>query len=124
MNKLIILIALFLNACASDFINYDIKQNGQIKEILVKNENNKYITSQNLAFEDNSKIVIKFNIVTPELINEFEAKYDLTLSQILISGGYIYIHKDNNVLDLIHQITNESNVNSIEPLWRKKVKLY
>ncbi len=124
MNKLIIIIALFLNGCASDFINYTIKQNDGTKQILVKQIDNQYITSKNYTFTNSSKIAIRFNQITPELINEFEARYNLQLEQILIIGDYIYSHNSDNILDLIQLIANEENVKQIVPLWKKTIKVY
>ncbi len=47
MNNLAVLAALFLSACASDFMQFSIKQNGQFKEFLIKEINGKYTTPQN-----------------------------------------------------------------------------
>lgn len=124
MYKLMIIIALFLNGCASDFINQNIKQDNRIKSIQTKQVNDNYTTLQGYIFTNNSKISIKFNQVTPELINEFETRYNLHLERILIVGDYIYSHNSDNIFDLIGLISNEDNVKQIVPLWKKPVKTY
>jgi hypothetical protein len=113
MKILTILIAFLLNACATNFNNYSVKKVGD-----------EYITSHNYTFTNNTKIVIKFKKITPELINEFESKYNLQLNQILIIGDYIYSHNSDNIIELMKLIENDGNVKSMIPLWEKSVNLY
>jgi hypothetical protein len=125
MKKIFIIsIALLLNACASDFQNYIIKQNNNIKSIKIKKVEDNYITSNNYAFKNNSKIAIRFNEISPDTIKEFEIRHNLKLEQILIIGDYIYSHKSNDILTLIKLITDENNVKQIVPLWNKSINFY
>ena len=120
----ILIVALFLNACASDFINYNIKQNNNIKTISVQQKGDTFIASKKYSFNNNTNIVIKFEQITPELISEFETKYSLQLEQIMITGSYIYSHKSTNILETIEFISNEANVIEVLPLWRKSIRMY
>jgi hypothetical protein len=125
MKILTILIALFFSACASDFMNYSIKQNGKITNIKVKNIDNSFITSQNYSFTNSSNIAIRFNNITPDLIDQFEKEYNLKLESILIIGDYIYSHNSNDILELIERISGENeNIKEIKPLWQKTANRY
>ena len=119
---LIISMVFLLNACASNFQNYIIKQNNHIKNIKIKKEESKYTTSNNYTFDNNSYIVVRFNEIAPDLINDFEIRHNLQLKQILIIGDYIYSHKSDNILNLIDIIAFEDNVKTVTPLWEQIIK--
>jgi len=123
MKIFIIIISLIFNACAINLQNYNIKENGQLKKIKIQQIGDKYITSQNYTFNDNSKISIKFKTISPKLINEFEAKYNLQLDEILIIGEYISNQKGNNILTLIDKISLENNIIEVIPLWTKSLQI-
>ena len=123
MKIFIIIISLIFNACAINLQNYNIKENGQLKKIKIQQIGDKYITSQNYTFNDNSKISTKFKTISPKLINEFEAKYNLQLDEILIIGNYIYNQKGNNILTLIDKISLENNIIEVIPLWTKSLQI-
>jgi len=123
MKIFIIIISLIFNACAINLQTYNIKENGQLKTIKIQQIGDKYITSQNYTFNDNSKISIKFKTISPKLINEFEAKYNLQLDEILIIGEYIYTQKNNNILTLIEKISLENNIIQIIPVWTKSLQI-
>ena len=124
MKKLILIVALFLNGCASNFVNYNIKQNDKVKQIQVSQNGENYVTSKKYSFKNNTNLVIKFKTITPELINDFETTYNLQLVKIMITGGYIYSHNSTNILETIEVIVSEENVLSVSPLWKKSITLY
>jgi hypothetical protein len=124
MKYIAIAIVFLVYGCASDFTKYTIKKDNKLKTVLVKKVDNNYITSKNYIFTDDTKLDIKFNTVEPKLIADFEEKYHLQMEHILIVGDFIYsIPQNSDILDLISQISNESNVKSVLPLWNKKVNL-
>jgi hypothetical protein len=125
MKILSILVALFFSACASDFAQFNIKQNGKIKNINVKSSNDSFLTSKNYSFTNKSNLSIRFKNISPELIQEFENRYDLKLQSILIIGDYIYSHNSEDIIALIEDILNESdNIHTITPLWQKSANRY
>ena len=121
---LIISMVFLLNACASNLENITIKQNNQTKSIELINKNGNYTTSNNYTFDNNSKIAIKFNTISPDMINDFEIRHNLKLEQILIIGDYIYSHKSKDILNLIDIISSENNVKTVIPLWIQTVRAY
>jgi hypothetical protein len=123
MKILTIIISLIFNACAIDLQTYNIKKNGQLKKIKIQQINNHYVTLQHYTFNNNSKISVKFKTITPKFINEFEAKYNLQLDEILIIGDYIYTQNSNNILTLIETISLENNIIQIIPLWKKSLQV-
>lgn len=125
MKILTILIALFFSACASDFVQVNMKQNDKIKNINIKQIGDKFITSKNYSFTNKSNISIRFNSITPELISAFESKYNLELQSILIIGDYIYSHTSDDIVSMIEEISKENdNIQTITPLWQKSANKY
>ncbi len=123
MTKIAILIILALSIYANDFTQFTIKQQNKIKNILIKKVDNTYLTSQKYIFSNNTHIVIRFNTIVPNEIDDFETQYGLTLKEILITGDYIYSHNRSDILDLIQLIINNDNIKKIKPMWSKSIKL-
>ena len=124
MIKLFLSILFVTSIFSNDFYKFSIKDNGKIKNILVKDIGSNYITSKNYSFKDSSNILIKFENISPEFINSFETKYGLELKKVLIIGDYIYTHKSGDILQLINNISNEENIKTVKPLWTISVKTY
>lgn len=113
MKLFIIFILSILNISA-----FEIKENNIVSNIEFESEGMVYITSNNLRFKDSSNILIKFNNENYENINAFEQKYDLELKNVLISGYYVY-KSNENILEIVSNISKEENIKTVKPNWYK-----
>lgn len=111
---LVILMAFLLNACASMQIKIDnVKSN-----VNYEYKDGSLLTDNQKIFKEKSEIMVRFNKETPELISQFESKYDLELIKVLTNGFYIY--KTNiNTIDKINLLIDEKNIKSVFPAWSK-----
>lgn len=111
---LIFLMGLTLSAYASMQIKVD---NTKI-DVDYEFTDGKIMTSHKRVFEEKSEIMVRFTTETPELISQFENRYNLELVQVLTSGFYIY-KVDTNTIDKIDSLIDESNVRTVFPAWSK-----
>lgn len=114
---------LFVFLGVSTLFSFEIKINDILKTVEYKYENEEYITSQNLSFTNSSNLMIKFKVITPELINEFENRYELELISVLVSGYYVYKVGEGRSIDTLSAIlVDDSNIYTLVPAWKTKVQ--
>lgn len=100
---------------------FEIKTNNSIVEVDYVYEDGKYITSDKSFFYDDTFIMVKFNEITPELISAFEEKYNLELQKIMVIGYYIY-KSEKSPINIIPELINEENINTVKPKWKRTIK--
>jgi hypothetical protein len=117
---------LITNSFANNFKEYIIKNSNKIVKIQVKEENNQLITSNDYIFNNSSTIQIRFNNITPNIIKEFEKRYNLKLKNVLVIGDYIYKHNSKDILKLIEEIVNnqDDNIIHVKPSWAIPMMMY
>ena len=117
---------LITNSFANNFKEYIIKNSNKIVKIQVKEENNQLITSNGYIFNNSSTIQIRFNNITPNIIKEFEKRYNLKLKNVLVIGDYIYKHNSKDILKLIEEIVNnqDDNIIHVKPSWAIPMMMY
>jgi len=110
--KTLLIFFVFINLYAIDIVNLKIKQHNIIKIIRF---NTLYNTKQ---------ILIKYNTITPELLNDIESRYNLQFDQRLITGDYIYTIKKGDLLNILNSLVYENNIIKVLPLFNKIVQTY
>ena len=117
---------LITNSFANNFKEYIIKNSNKIVKIQVKEENNQLTTSNDYIFNNSSTIQIRFNNITPNIIKEFEKRYNLKLKNVLVIGDYIYKHNSKDILKLIEEIVNnqDDNIIHVKPSWAIPMMMY
>jgi hypothetical protein len=118
MKKLILTTILFTNLVFAQ--NVIIKSNNTIKSIPAKIDNDIYIVEKAIQyikyFNADSNLIIKFNTIEPELINNFEESNMISNIKILANGEFIYSINNNEIISLLESLSNDTNVKSVTPI--------
>ncbi|MDD2905127.1 MAG: hypothetical protein PHH41_03770 [Sulfurimonas sp.] len=122
--KKIIVIIIFVMSLYGE--NFQIKEDGKVIEITFLNNGSTYEgigEYQGMKYNENSDILVSFKEITPEIVDTFEAKYDLKFKQILVIGYYIY-GVNSNINDVIQSISKEENIHTVKPNWTLRAIKY
>jgi hypothetical protein len=100
-----------------------IKKNGSQKKLELTENKGTYTIKNGKFFKSSTRLIVKFKQEIPELISEFEQRYNLTLDRVLITGNYIYSHK-TDIISLLEEVATEPNLTRAEPLFKKRALVY
>lgn len=116
MRFILVLIMLFGNTFA-----FEIKEENKKINISYEILDGKYLTSNKYIFDDNTDIMIKFKKVTPQLISDFENRYNLELQEVLVIGFYRY-KINSDLLGVLSNLIEEDNIQTVKPNWKKTMQ--
>lgn len=115
--RYILLLVLFFGSVMA----FEIKEENEKIQLDYEYLNGKYIVDNRYIFTDSTDIMVKFINISPELISEFESRYDLELQKVLVVGYYIY-KSELGMMEILPQIIEEENIKTVKPNWKKMMR--
>lgn len=118
----IIFASLLVISSYANMLNY--KDDNKIRTVSVEDLGKIYIlekTQSYVQYFQKDEIIVNVKNITPEYMKDIENKFQLSNTNILSSGEFIYKLNGDDVLTVCEQLSKDENIVSVKPLINKTI---